>query len=80
MAIIGGTSSGSVCIAIANGRCQNSSIRAMNFILTIMSLQSLERPLCIAILPSCIHRLALYESQMKEDVFQYMDVMPGGLT
>ena len=42
-----------------------------------MSLQSLERLLCTVILPSCMYGLALYESQMKEGDFEYVDVVQG---
>ena len=42
--------------------------------LTTMSLKSLERLLCTVILPSSMYGLALHESQMNEDDFQYLDV------
>ena len=44
-----------------------------------MSLQSLERLLCTVILPSCVYGLALYEPQMKECDFDYLDVVQGRL-
>ena len=52
---------------------------ALRLPLTSMSLQSLERLLCTVILPSCMHGLALYESQMKEGDFDYLDVVQGKL-
>ena len=44
-----------------------------------MSLQSQERLLGAVILPSCTYGLALYESQMKECDFDYLDVVQGRL-
>ena len=52
---------------------------ALNFKATTMSLKSLERLLCTVILPSSMHGLALHESQMNEDDFQYLDVVQGRL-
>ena len=52
---------------------------ALRLPLTSMSLQSLERLLCTVILPSCMYGLALYESQMKECDFYYLDVVQGRL-
>ena len=52
---------------------------ALRLPLTSMSLQSLERLLCTVILPSCTYGLALYESQMKECDFYYLDVVQGRL-
>ena len=52
---------------------------ALRLPLTSMSLQSLERLLCTVILPSCMYGLALYESQIKECDFDYLDVVHGRL-
>ena len=52
---------------------------ALRLPLTTMSLTSLERILCTVILPSSMYGLALHESQMKEDDFQYLDVVQGRL-
>ena len=46
---------------------------------TSMSLQYLERLLCKVILPSCMHGLALYESQMNEGDFEQFDMVQGRL-
>ena len=45
----------------------------------MMMLKSLERLLCTVILPSSMYGLALHESQMNEDDFQYVDVVQGML-
>ncbi len=50
---------------------------ALRLPLTSMSLQSLERLLGTVILPSCMYGLALYESQMMEGDFEYLDVVQG---
>ena len=50
---------------------------ALRLPLTTMSLKSLERLLCTEILPSTMYGLALHESQMNEDDFQYLDVVQG---
>ena len=52
---------------------------ALRLPLTTMSLKSLERLLRTVILPSSMYGLALHESQMKEDDFQYLDVVQGRL-
>ena len=52
---------------------------ALRLPLTTMSLKSLERLLCTVILPSSMYGLALHESQMNEDDFQYLDVVQGRL-
>ena len=44
-----------------------------------MSLKSLERLLCTVILPSSMYGLALHESHMNADDFQYLDVVQGRL-
>ena len=51
----------------------------MRLPVTSMSLLSLERLLRTVILPSCRYGLALYESQMKEGDFEYLDVVQGRL-
>ena len=50
---------------------------ALRIPLTSMSLLSLERLLRTVILPSCMYGLALYESQMMEGDFEYLDVVQG---
>ena len=52
--------------------------RVLTLPLTTMSLKSLlERLICTEILPSAMYGLALHESQMNEDDFQYFDVVQG---
>ena len=56
-------------------KCISACTRvALRLPLTTMSLKSLERLLCTVILPSSMYGLALHESQMNEDDFQYLDV------
>ena len=50
---------------------------ALRLPLTSMSQQSLERLLCTVILPSGMYGLALYESQVNECDFNYVDVVQG---
>ena len=52
---------------------------ALRLPVTSMQLLSLERLLRTVILPSCRYGQALYESQMKEGDFEYLDVVHGRL-
>ena len=67
-------------IVIINININSACTRvALRLPLTTMSLTSLERLLCTVILPSSMYGLALHESQMNEDDFQYLDVVQGRL-